>query len=318
MPQPGRNRSLILRVIGATLFAAVLWTIVSLSGQFDTMLDVPLSVETPADQALVETIPQSIRVRVRASGWNLLKILATGRVECVLRPLVQVKGNEVAVGYGRRELLASIRTNIPETQQLSVAPDTLTLMLGPIERKSVAVAPEATITTRKGFQVIGGLRVSPDTIMLVGSRRVLADISSWPTERLELDDVHRPVARTVALSDTLRGIIAPLSRRVDVFADVQEVGERVFTDIPILNRGMMRDTALSLVLHPSRVQVMLRGGARDLSRIESGMLRAYVQVIPGSDTLGVAFPRILLPPGINVTVVSIKPSRIRYVFRREL
>src|SRR5689334_5876227 len=132
MPQSTRNISVIVRAVGATLFAVVLWGIVSLSDQFEVAFDVPISVEMPADRALVEPIPSSIRVNVRADGWSQLKILASGRVECVLRPLTRANGDAVPVGYGARALLASIRTDIPGAQQVSVTPDTLTLVLGPV------------------------------------------------------------------------------------------------------------------------------------------------------------------------------------------
>lgn len=317
MPQTTRRISLAFRVIGATLFAVVLWGIVSLSDQFDITLDVPLSVETPPNFALADAVPASIKVRVRASGWNLMKILVSGRVESVLRPQLRSREGTVTVGYGRRELLASIRTNIPETQQLSVYPDTLTVVLGPEERKTVPLRPAVTIATRSGFDVIGPVTVAPDSVVLVGSGRALAAVTSWTTEPLELNDVHRPIVRPVPLNDTLRGIVTPMVRRAEIYADVQEIAERTFTDLPVLNRGRVSDSTVRLLLYPSRVQAIIRGGARDLGRLDPSHLRAYVQVLSGADTSGVAYPQLLLPAGLNLEIVSVKPSRIRYIFRRE-
>jgi hypothetical protein len=307
----------VLRVAGATLFAIVLWGIVSLSDQFDTTLDVPLDVDPPPNRALTEPIPASIKVRIRASGWSLLKMLASGRVECVLRPTAGEGTGEVAVGFGRRDLLASIRTNIADAQQLGVFPDSLTLVLGAVDTKKVPLTPEIVINTRKGFQVVGAVKVSPDSITLIGSKKVLQDIASWPTAPLLLDDVHRPLSLIVAVSDTLGNIVTPVVRRADLYADVQEVAERVIPDVPIINRGTINDTSLRLVLEPPRVEVLLRGGARDLSRIDPSAIGAYVQIVEGADTLGLAYPRILLPSGYNLNVVSVKPEQIHYVFRRE-
>jgi hypothetical protein len=316
MPQSIRNRSAIVRVAGATLFAIVLWGIVSLSDQFDTTLDVPLGVDPPPNHALTEPIPSSLKVRIRATGWNLLKMLAAGRVECVLRPTIRTNGTEVAVGFGRRDLLASIRTNITDAQQLNVFPDSVTLVLGPVDTRKVPLRPEVVINTRRGFQVVGGVRITPDSILLIGSKKVLQDIASWPTAPLVLDDVHRPIARAVPVSDTLGNIITPVVRRAELYADVQEVAERVIPDVPIVNRGTITDTNFRLVLQPQRVEVLLRGGARDLSRIDPSAIRAYVQIVEGADTLGLAYPHVLLPQGFNLNVVSIKPARVRYVFRR--
>jgi hypothetical protein len=166
--------------------------------------------------------------------------------------------------------------------------------------------------------VIGQLRLSPDTVKLTGSRKILQDITSWPTDPLILNDVHRPVSQFVWLSDTLRGIVTPQIRRADLYADVQEVAERVFPDIPLINRGTIRDTSMHLVLQPQRVEVLVRGGARDLSRLDPSALTAYVEIIEGVDTLGVAYPHISLPSGYNLDVVTIRPERVRYFFRRVL
>lgn len=313
-----KNRSVIRRIAGATLFAIVLWLIVSLADQFDTTLDVPLLVEPPPNLALARPIPTSLRVRWRASGWSLLKMMATGQMESVLRPLPRQTGadSQVVVSYGRRDLLASIRTSTLDAQQMSVVPDSLTLVLGPLDQKKVPLSPEITIDTRKGFQVIGRLQMLPDSVTLVGARRVLEDISSWPTAPLALDDIHRPVSRWIPASDTLRNIISVRPRTAELYADVQEIAERRFPDVPIVNRGTVRDTSLRLVLQPQRVEVLVRGGARDLSRLDPSTVRAYVEILEGTDTLGVAYPRLLLPPGYDISVVTIKPDRVKYVFRR--
>jgi len=317
MPQSSTS-SIIRRAAGALLFAVVLWGIVSLSNQFSYSFEVPLRVELPGNQALTEPVPAQVRVTTRASGWSLMKMLATERTECVVYPPPLMSADEQVVGIGRNRLLASIRTNIPDAQQVSIFPDSLTLAIGPVDSKDVPLSPEVTINTRRGFQVIGQFRLEPDTVRLVGSKRILEDITSWPTAPLLLDDIHNPVSQYVRLSDTLRGIITPQIKRAELYADVQEVAERIFPDIPLVNRGTVRDTSMRLVLQPQQVEVLVRGGVRDLSRLDPAMISAYVEIIEGVDTAGIAYPNIYLPPGYNVSVVTIKPERIRYLFRRTL
>lgn len=318
MPQSLKNRSVIRRIAGATLFAIVLWAIVSLTEEFDTTFDVPLTVESPPEMAPAHPIPQSIRVQTRATGWSLLKMMATGRIESILRPPPSISpgDSQLVIGYGRRDLLASVRTNVLDARQLNVAPDTLALVFGPVDTRRVPLSPEITINTRKGFQVIGRLRLLPDSVTLSGARDVLDDITAWPTEPLILNDVHRAVSQWISVGDTLRNILTISPRRAELYADVQEIAERTFTDVPIVNRGTVRDTSLRLVLQPQRVDVLVRGGARDLSRLDPSSMRAYVEILEGTDTLGVAYPRLLLPAGYDVSVVGIRPDRVKYVFRR--
>ena len=105
-----------------------------------------------------------------------------------------------------------------------------------------------------------------------------------------------------------------LSREV---ATLEGLGERLFTDIPLIDRVTLHDSTLRLVLRPSRIDVLVRGGVRDLSNMDPGSIRAYVEVVEGVDTLGVLEPRLILPPGLNVAVVRVTPEHVRYVFRRD-
>ena len=240
MPQSS-TPSVIRRAAGALLFAVVLWGIVSLSNQFTYSFEVPLRVELPFDQALTEPIPALVRVTTRASGWSLLKMLATERTECVVYPPPMVVPGDRIVGVGRNRLLASIRTNIPDAQQVSITPDSLTLAIGSVESKDVPISPEVTINTRRGFQVIGSLRLTPDTVKLIGSKKILQDITSWPADPLVLNDVHRPVSQYLWLSDTLRGIVTPQARRVELYAEADNPRAlRFYAKLGFVHEGTLR------------------------------------------------------------------------------
>src|SRR5438309_1447077 len=81
--------SSIWRASVALLIATALWGIASLSNTYETTLNVPLDLELPSDLALAQEAPQSIEVTVRARGWSLLKMLATGHTEVIVRPEVR-------------------------------------------------------------------------------------------------------------------------------------------------------------------------------------------------------------------------------------
>ena len=313
MPAPRRYR--LWRLVASLFVAATLWGIVSLNGTYSWTLAVPVRVDLPRGQALVEPLPSTLDLTVRTDGWSLISLLIARRAECVLRPSAQ-RGGERTYLLDRDDLLRSIQTTISSRQLVSIAPDTLVVRLGPVDTRRVPLRAEATIETKPGFQVIGPLRVIPDSILVTGSSRVLPTLTSWTTKHTTLTDVFQPINQLVEISDSMPGVIQPGLRFARIVADVQEIAERSFPDIPVLNRSSSRDTNLRLVLQPPRITVMVRGGARDLSRLSPTEIRAYVEIIEGADTFGIAQPRVTTPAGTHFTVVAVSPKQLRYLWRR--
>lgn len=308
-----KNRVTIWRVAGATFVALVLWSVTSLSDTFVWTLQVPLTVELRPDQALVRPVPRTVDVTMRATGWTLMKLIAGGGASFEIYPSRTSAGRtEYVESLSSRELLENI--TIADSRLLRVSPDSLSLHIGPVSSKKVPLVPAVQILPRKGFQVVGRMRLEPDSVMLTGSSLALESITSWPTATTVVGDVHAPVSRQVRISDSLHGVVLPTIMSARVVADIQETAERSFPDIPVINRGTIRDTSLRLVLQPDRVEVLVRGGARDLSQLDPQSLIAFINVIEGSDTLGVARPRLI--PISGFTIVSITPSRVRYLWRR--
>jgi hypothetical protein len=296
--------------------ASALWGIVSLNGTYSWTLGVPVRVELARGESLVDPLPPMLDLTVRTDGWTLMSLLVARRVECVLRPPGH-NGAERSYLLTRNELLRNIQTTIGRDQLVSIAPDSLWMKLGPVEMRRVPLRAEATIETKPGFQVIGPLRVIPDSIVLTGSSRVLPTIEAWKTEHTLLTEVYQPINRRVTVSDSMPGVVRPALRTVRLVADVQEIAERSFPDIPVQNRSTTRDTSVRLLLQPPRITVMVRGGARDLSRLSPTEIRAYVEILDGVDTLGVAQPRVTTPVGSHFSVVAVSPKQLRYVWRRE-
>lgn len=312
-----RRRSFLWRVVGATLAAIVMWGFVSMSGSYETIIELPVRVELPGGLTLTRELPSKLRVLVRASGWSHLKIMFVEDPALVLVPVGRGVVANGKVVYGQRELSERLRSSLPDATALNFYPDSLTLAFGTIINKKVPVRTRAIIQPRPGFQIIGNPWSEPDSVILIGAPSVLDSLGSWPTSTAIIPDVHGVVSRIVSLSDSMRMLVQPQPRWVEVRADVQEIGERTFADVPLIDRVTLSDSTRRVILRPDRIEVLLRGGVRDLSQLDPMAIRAYVEVVEGVDTLGVIAPRLILPPGVNLSVVRIIPERVKYVFRRE-
>ncbi len=317
MPQmPSRNMT-IWRVAGAIFVTLVLWVISSLSDVFDRRFDIPLKVVLPENQSLTEPVPSTIEVALRANGWTMMKVMATGNPECVLSPQTLNVDSHQVVRLTARDIRNGIRI-ASEAAVESVYPDTLTLVIGNVASKRVPLLyPEVTINTREGFEIIGRPKVIPDSVTLTGAAKTLQGITRWYTKSVVLNDVHKPINEIVDIADSLQGVVETEPEIATVTADVQEIAERVFENVRVENRGTNTDTTLQLILRPGYVNVTVRGGVQDLGSLTLDDVSAFVDIVAGVDTLGITRPQIITPLSSSIRVINVEPRQIRYLWRRE-
>lgn len=302
------------------MIALVLWAILSLSQSYTWDIDVPVVVEIDTTrQALAREIPAALRVTARGSGWTLMQLAAGGGLQGRLDPTGRLTSASDSVrifSFSERDLINSIRT--PSTIRIEkVIPGSLQLTVTDLTEKRVPLYyPDITVQTRKGFQVIGKPIVSPDSVLLTGSVNALAAIDRWYTKPLSLADIFEPVLRTIQVSDTLRGVVIARPEIASVSVNVQETAELTFEDVPLVNRSSAPDTTWHLMLYPNRINVTLRGGTSELSRLDASDILPQIQIIAGIDTSGFVRPRISLPKHVNATIISVEPERIRFVWRK--
>ncbi|MCE2504747.1 MAG: hypothetical protein J4G05_11950 [Chlorobi bacterium] len=307
-------------MFGAATIALALWGILSLSQTYSWNIEVPLEPEIDTtEETLAEPIPEVLNVTVRADGWTLMQIVLGSNPICRLssagRP---VSSNDTLriYSFNERDLINSI--DLPSSVQLeNVRPGSIRMPITDIASKKVPLYyPDLSINTRDGFQVIGAPSVWPDSVWVSGSAEALENITRWYMTPLKLNDVFERVRTSVPLSDSLHGALRVSPEVATVSADVQEVAEVTFEDIPITNRGALTDTTTVLLLYPDRITITLRGGATELGQITKSTILPYIQLIPGVDTSGFVRPRISLPSDRNATVIAVVPKRIRYVWRK--
>ena len=308
--------------LGATGVAIILWGIISLSDTYVWDIEVPLHVTIDsASEALADQIPKTITLTAQGDGWTLMQMVLDGDLQCDIdvrgRTASQSDDSLRTYRFTQRDLTA--RINAPRSVQISnTEPESLNLVVTNLARKRVPLVYDQSfkINTRQGFQIIGRPSVFPDSVTLSGSPEALEKISFWRTKPLPLDDLYGPIQGTVPVDDTLHGVVTVLPEIANVGVNVQEIAELELENLRIINRGTRSDTAVELRLYPAQLTVTLRGGAGELGRLTETSVTPTVNLSYGIDTNGYVIPRVILPSSSNATVISVKPDRIRYVWRR--
>lgn len=297
-------------IFGSLAAAAVLWFTVTMGGMYQSVYSVPFHLtDLPANRALRVTLPQNISVILRGTGWQLLFIGLSKTVKYELSA-EQLRSDR----YLLTNLYLSDAMKLPgDVLAVQAIPETLTIAYDMYLTKRVALLPEVELQCMEGYGRVGPIRLRPDSIMITGAESILKSIRSWKTKPVLINNADADITMRVSLSDSLRSIIRLDQKEVEMYIPVRQLAEVKFSAIPITVQGI--PSARQVLLSPSSVDLIVRGGLMRLSELTAAQFSAsvdYSSLI--KDTTNTIIPQIQLPEG--VILLRLVPESIRFTIRQ--
>ena len=243
----------------ALILSTLLWMGVAAEQPTSQLVPVALDVSPPGGRALTQTLPR-VHALIVAPARELVKLYGS--------PPAIHKIIPDSVSSSRYVLeLAPGDVTIPEggtsAKVEDVQPRSVVIALDDVARKAVAVVPRVTIRPDSGFDVIGGIGVSPSTVMVTGPVALVDRITEVSTLPLDISGASGPVTHVVAIDTAALGAVRVTPRAVEVAADVAAVSERVLMGVPVAFTGDRSGWESD----PPAVIVTVRGPASRLHRL---------------------------------------------------
>ncbi|HYF03066.1 MAG TPA: hypothetical protein VEC36_06805 [Patescibacteria group bacterium] len=305
-----------LSFLFAFLFAVAFWGYVNLNSTYTTLVETSLNVQVARGRAIEDVLPESLWLRVRGTGYQLVTLLYFSqkpqcRIDLSPRPLESSRERYVLTQDSLRRGIATPMN----VQVLDISPPTVSFRTDVEVARKVPVHPNVDLNFRRGFTLITDLSHSPDSIEIRGTQRIVQSISSWPTVPMSLDDVHQPFVYTLNLRDSLRSTVRKSAETVRVEGNVQQVAELTFHDIPVEINAAPPDG--EHVIRPTILTITIRGGIRQLQYMTKSMIRASIQYYDlMQDSTGYVKPTVTLPPDIQL--VSVTPRVLRHTIVKKV
>jgi hypothetical protein len=250
-------------------------------------------------------------LQLQGEGWSLLSLTRNP-------PAVEVRAGEEATSLVQA---ATESSRFPAgVSVLGAQPSTLKLSLEEAVARMLPVRLTGDIGVEPPYGLLRPPIVRPDSVRVVGARSIMAGLQWWPTERIDLGSLRRSHVATIALSDTLGGLVDRSVDRVTVTAEVEQFteGERML-EVRVLN---VPPDVSSVRLLPSRVRATyLVPVAADYFERASTSPEFVAEVdymdIARDTALGTVSVRPRIPAGLPVRQVRLSPSRLEYFTVRE-
>ncbi len=198
------------------LIALFLWLLINLGKEYHITLEVPLSItNVSADYTFAERPPEHARISVSGDGWNLFPLYRNP-------PVITIPYEEGTVSIAR--LIEEQLGGDPDITLENVEPALITVEREPKRSKRVPISPNLDVRFQRQYEMMGEVRVDPDSVTVTASESFVDTLESWPTELLRLRDVKDAVDRRIALMEN-NHILSKDTSEVRVMFEVTEFTE---------------------------------------------------------------------------------------------
>jgi YbbR domain-containing protein len=290
------------------LFSTFLWGSVTLSGDFITTIKVPVElIDLPQNYTTGSLSNKEVFIRIRAKGWDFAKLNISGNVEFSISARKKV-------GKQKTDLRNEIENNNWLTSSfhiIEIAPAFIDFEVDKILTKKVFVRQNLKVEFEQGYGLASEVNITPSEVEISGPFSVIEKIDTILTEFKEFNNISEKFSSELSFAE-LKGIKIDTKVCLVEF-DVQKIVDKSFDDIIVELRNV--PPSKELVLFPSKISIVLKGGINKIGRLTNDSIKAYVdfwQVLrSSSETIK---PVILIPN--NTTLIDLRPKKLEFVIKQ--
>ena len=298
-----------LAMVLSLVIAVVLWFTFSMQEVYTTTVEVPLEVVAlPEGQALQAAPPRTASVSLQGRGENLFALTWTPPSVSLFADGPTVNVAE-AVGEGGG-LPAGVTV-------LGAQPRTIRLELGERVVRDLPVELNGRVRTAGSFGLLSPPTLEPATVQVSGARALVDRFRAWPTVRFTADDLRRDLRTTVALSDTLAGLVELSTDFVRLVADVAEfTSDELELPVEVVN---LPPEIEDVRFEPRRVRATFTSPTGDaFERVKQVGFRAVVDYEDIARDAGTGTVNVGARVGdaLDARNIRFEPARVGYFFIR--
>jgi len=300
--------------------SVLLWFLIVLSKNYYGTVEYPIVYKNlPNDLVLANSPDSVLSFRVSSGGFELaiLKYLTRKRpIDVDLRDLklrkIDEKRYETIINTS--DLAGKIlnRLNLSE-KMVSVSPEKIEINFVSLERKNVKVIPDLSLNFEKMYQLVGGVRVSPDSVEVAGSMDELKGITSVSTIRKVFSGINKNMRVEIPLNKTL------LNPGVNVFPEsvIIDIVVEKYTEASIaVPISFLENDTMKIKTFPESVDITYLVSLKNFNRVEPNMFLVGVDINDGEDSGKLRVKIIKSPPFVKITKVT--PKKVEYlVFKND-
>lgn len=297
------------RLFAFSLFIAFfLWFYVRLSTIYQQTVGIPVQVVNLMEEhAVVSELPESIPVLFEADGRTLLGLKYVYDVKFVIDADRKENFNVI---LSKHTDYVKLPNNVEAAPIAIPSKDTLFISSEKFIKKQVPVVSDIQVTCAPGFVMVGGFRPVPDSVTIRCPASFQDSIFYVQTEKMKLHDLSSDEEVATELAEIHETKVRVKKTKINVFIDIQPLGETVMDNLPIRLINVPEDA--NVIVQPSTFSIKVRGGVDYLASLKRDSVYAVIDYSM-EQRFANTQPRLTIKAPRDVSWSQITPSRFNLV-----
>jgi hypothetical protein len=311
------NRQQLYVFLICLLISIFIWFLIVLSKETFTSIDYPIVFKNNPEELVLVNKPDSIlSFRVSSGGFELFTLKYLTRKHPIYIDLntleLNNEGKNYVAAYSTSKISREIIGKLNISQEyVSISPAIIYFRFEELLGKKVKVIPQLTLDFARQYQLSDSLTVDPDSVLILGPKKLLEQIHYVETEEHTLEQVDR--SQTVQLmlqTPTPMNNLKVIPKEVNIKISVNKFTESTIK-IPIQNTSAKYD----IKTYPNHINVTYLITLENFHRVDADLFTAAVDFEEGSNKSRLKVKLIQKPSFVKVT--RIDPEEVEYLLLKQ-
>ncbi len=256
-----------------TIFIALfLWFYVATNNEFDYILNLPVRVvNKPSGWVFASPIPSHVRVKFRGRGKEILGLI-------IKRKNIELNLNNTKKNTTfqiTKEMIKDLPPGSGLVPLKIIEPEYITVRLDTSIERKVPVRADIELSVMDGYIQVGPVYLDPDSIYITGPMLQVNKINEIKTKKKVLRNLVKEIRGRVSIIKPPYQAVHYSYNTINFRADVQRIGEKVVSNIPIRVINIPGKVKNIKVI-PSTLRLTLYGGVNVLKDIRAEDIEAVI------------------------------------------
>lgn len=296
-----------------------IWLLTTLSKTYTTTINFPVVYQKLAQNRLLKNKPTDfINVDVKATGFKILVCKFISEPITIETSSLQKKTGDLFYLLPKKQKNKIVKQLPSQLQAVEILQDTIFFKIGFLTTKKIAVKPNVNINYKVGYDLLGDLKLKPDSILISGSKSILDTITNIQLENLFLDKVYEDFKKEVNIkNDTLYDNLNFNIKSVLVSGKVEQFTEgSVEVPFKITNASKLEIEELTTLVKTVKVTFVV--GLSDFETItEKDFVVVCDYTMAKENNLNYLIPKLDTKPS-QIKSYTITPNTIDFLIQKEL
>jgi hypothetical protein len=305
-----------LMIFSLCLFISLFfWLLTKFSKTYQLSVDCPVSfVNLPLDKVLINNVDTSLKITIKSKGYKLLyyqlfKSKIHFNIDVAQLNLNNSQTDTLSyIGATQFSKILSRQLDF-NFEILNVQPDTFALRWEKAFVKKLPVRANLVLNFAKQYQLYDSLKITPDSILISGTKSDLSQINFLSCQRIELNNL---TASKEIIADI---ILPPNLTRLRLFTPKIKINIAVekFTeaeleiDVKLSENNNLRN----IKLFPPKVKVTYLVALKDFKKVNHEMFEALAEIQTNSIEMNVLVHLTKFPAFVKIN--KIYPEKLEYI-----